>query len=124
MKKRAAITTLVFLLCVLLTSLFREQLEPSVTCLFLLAVLFATIFSGTVAGLIVAVAGIVTTSYFFMAPFGSFKVYRPSDIFQLVVFVAMAIVVGILKTRKDQAEYWLRIAEEGKKARLKVGTDL
>lgn len=104
----------VFLLCALISYFLHPVVPRSSGCVFVLAVLFTSVITGTAAGVATAVLSVLVASFFFMDPIGSFKVYSSADALQLFVLVVTAVVVGVLNSRKAEAEYWLRVSEEAR----------
>ena len=73
--------------------------------IFLIPVIIAAVYWGTVAAIVSAFAGGAAAAYFFYPPYLSFRVDSPNAILNLVMFVVVAAVIGHLAMRlKAEAE--------------------
>ena len=67
-----------------------------VAVLYVLAVVIAARVGGSVSGVLAAVVSFLSLNFFFTSPLHTFAVASPEDLVALVVFLAAAIVVGLL----------------------------
>lgn len=72
---------------------------PNPTVLMLVAVLFGAVRWGRGPALFAAAAGVVVSSYLFMAPIGSFHVPQAQDVVNLAMFVLAALLTSDLAAR-------------------------
>ena len=89
----------------------RQTLYPSIPLFFLVPVLLASAIGGQRAGVLVSCAAIFTWDWFFILPLYTVTIYYPRDLLALVVFLAVALLVGQLATAaRRRAEEALRRA--------------
>jgi two-component system, OmpR family, sensor histidine kinase KdpD len=89
----------------------RQTLYPSIPLFFLVPVLLASAIGGQRAGVLVSCAAIFTWDWFFIPPLYTVTIYYPRDLLALVVFLAVALLVGQLATAtRRRAEEALRRA--------------
>jgi two-component system sensor histidine kinase KdpD len=89
----------------------RQTLYPSIPLFFLVPVLLASAIGGQRAGVLVSCAAIFTWDWFFIHPLYTVTIYYPRDLLALVVFLAVALLVGQLATAtRGRAEEALRRA--------------
>ena len=74
----------------------RGPLGPSIPLFFLVPVLLSSAMGGLRMGALVSVVAIVVWDWYFIPPLYTFTVYYPRDILALVVFLAVALLVGNL----------------------------
>jgi len=84
----------------------RGPLYLSISLLFLVPVLFASVVGGRRAGVLIAVVAIVVWDWFFIPPFYTVTVASPRDLLALLVFLVVALLVGQLSnlTRRRTEE--------------------
>ena len=83
----------------LVTLLAVPQSHPPtavVAVLYVLAVVIAARFGGAPSGLIGAIASFLALNFFFTSPLHTFAVGSPEDLVALMVFLATAVLVGLL----------------------------
>ena len=73
-------------------------LGPSIPLFFLVPVLLASAMGGQRAGVVVSCVAIVVWDWYFIFPLYTITVYYPRDVLALVVFLAVALLVGQLST--------------------------
>jgi two-component system sensor histidine kinase KdpD len=89
----------------------RQTLYPSIPLFFLVPILLASAIGGQRAGVLVSCAAIFTWDWFFIPPLYTVTIYYPRDLLALVVFLAVALLVGQLATAtRRRAEEALRRA--------------
>jgi two-component system sensor histidine kinase KdpD len=67
-----------------------------VALLYVLAVVVAAGFAGTMAGLLASVASFVALNFFFTHPLHTLAVGEPSDLIVLIVFLLVSVITGLL----------------------------
>ncbi|MGE0279009.1 MAG: DUF4118 domain-containing protein [Rhizobiaceae bacterium] len=72
---------------------------PNISLLYLLAVLVSAVYAGYTAALIAAVLSALAYNFFFIAPFETFSIASPHEVFGLIVFVIAALIAGGLASR-------------------------
>jgi two-component system, OmpR family, sensor histidine kinase KdpD len=78
---------------------------PNISLLFLLAVLGAAVTAGYAAALMAVVLSALCYNFFFIAPFYTFTIAAPHEVFALIVFFAVALIAGGFASRiQEQAE--------------------
>lgn len=84
----------------------RGPLYLSISLLFLVPVLFASVVGGRRAGVLIAVVAIVVWDWFFIPPLYTVTVASPRDLLALLVFLVVALLVGQLSnlTRRRTEE--------------------
>jgi two-component system, OmpR family, sensor histidine kinase KdpD len=77
---------------------------PNISLLFLLAVLGAAVTAGYAAALMAVVLSALCYNFFFIAPFYTFTIAAPHEVFALIVFFAVALIAGGFASRiQEQA---------------------
>jgi len=85
---------------------------PNLSMLFLTAVLFSGMLFGTRAAVIASFLSFATYNFFFIEPIYTFTVAQPQELFALLIFLAVSVLVGSLAGRvRDQRETVIRKAE-------------
>jgi len=72
---------------------------PDASVIFLVAVLVSAIRWGRVASVYTAFASVLVYNYFFVEPVRTFRIARPSDLLELLVFLVVAIITSSLAGR-------------------------
>jgi two-component system sensor histidine kinase KdpD len=89
----------------------RQTIYPSIPLFFLVPVLLASAIGGQHAGVLVSCAAIFTWDWFFILPLYTVTIASARDVLALVVFLAVALLVGQLATAtRRRAEEALRRA--------------
>jgi len=65
-----------------------------VTIVYLIPVIVAALTWGAIPALVAGAAGIATAAFFFYAPYHDFRVYSPSQIVDIALFITVAIITG------------------------------
>ncbi len=85
---------------------------PNLSMIFLTAVLFSAVLSGTRAAVIASFASFAAYNFFFIPPLYTFTVAQPQELFALLIFLAVAVLTGSLTGRvRDQRESVVKNAE-------------
>jgi two-component system, OmpR family, sensor histidine kinase KdpD len=85
---------------------------PNLSMIFLTAVLFNGVRFGTRAAVIASFASFAAYNFFFIEPIYTFTVAQPQELFALLIFLAVAVLIGSLAGRvRDQRESVAKIAE-------------
>jgi two-component system sensor histidine kinase KdpD len=78
---------------------------PNISLLFLLAVLCSAVTAGYAAALIAVILSALAYNFFFIAPFYTFTIAAPHEVFALFVFLAVAVIAGGFASRiQEQAQ--------------------
>ncbi|MFZ0325333.1 MAG: DUF4118 domain-containing protein [Actinomycetes bacterium] len=86
---------LAFLSAVLIP--WRGQIAlVTVMMLYLLAVVVVAVAGGLVPSVLCAALAFVAVNYFFVRPYGTLRVEQPQNLVELLVFLVVAVVVGVL----------------------------
>jgi two-component system sensor histidine kinase KdpD len=89
----------------------RQTIYPSIPLFFLVPVLLASAIGGQRAGVLVSCAAVFTWDWFFILPLYTVTIASARDVLVLVVFLAVALLVGQLATAtRRRAEEALRRA--------------
>jgi two-component system, OmpR family, sensor histidine kinase KdpD len=85
---------------------------PSLSMIFLTAVLFSAVRFGTRAAVFASLASFAAYNFFFIEPIYTFTVAQPQELFALLIFLAVAVLTGSSTGRiRDQRETVIRNAE-------------
>ena len=97
-----------FILIAFITAIFfalRDVLDKTLIALiYLIPLGFITAFWGLGPGITSAVLTFVTFNYFFIQPYHTFAVHNPTDVFILMVFLIVAVVVSQLVGRAQAGQ--------------------
>ncbi|MGN7293087.1 ATP-binding protein [Rhizobium sp. SAFR-030] len=87
------------------TTIDRFVHLPNISLLFLLAVLGSAMLSGYISALVAVVLSAMCYNFFFIAPFHTFTIAAPHEVFALFVFFAVAVIAGGFASRiREQAD--------------------
>jgi PAS domain S-box-containing protein len=106
-----------------LALLLKSGLGQGTPILFLAAVMISAWYGGLGPGLVATVLSVLSNDYFFIDPRYSFAVHSVSDILQLVIFAAVAILINILTSAQHRAERVLRESAEAVRLIVKGALD-
>ena len=83
---------------------------PNLSMVFLTAVLFAAVRSGTRAAVIAAMLSFFAYNFFFIQPLYTFTIAEPHELFALIVFLIVAVMTGSLagRVRAQSRHAWQR----------------
>jgi two-component system sensor histidine kinase KdpD len=88
---------------------YRDQITPlSKGFGFLIVVVAAAAVGGLWPGVVASVAGFVVFNYFFLPPYGTFRIGRLEDVVVLFVFLGLSVVISFLLARATERA---RVAE-------------
>ena len=87
-----------------LTFVLKAYLQLTPTLLFMLVVLFSSLYGGLVPGLFASLLSVLLITFFFMEPIYSFRIESISDTIQLTVFVIAAVLISGLNQAKRRAQ--------------------
>lgn len=85
--------------------------DQAVALIVLLSVVVGVSLMGRLPGVVGAVAGAVSVSWFFLAPTGELRIAAGDDVVALVAFLVVALVVGTLVAQVDDARRGARQRE-------------
>jgi two-component system, OmpR family, sensor histidine kinase KdpD len=85
---------------------------PNLSMIFLVAVLFCAVRSGTRAAVFASLASFAAYNFFFIQPIYTFTIAQPQELLALLIFLAVSVLAGSLTGRiRDQREMVIRNAE-------------
>ncbi len=100
------------MLAAALTALMWPFIDPAVSLLFFIAVLFSSWYGGIQPGLLSSLLSTIGCNYFFVKPAGSFAL-GPEDLLRLTLFMLAAVFVSSLTmTRKQALDAALRMKSQ------------
>ncbi|MBD2210821.1 PAS domain S-box protein [Nostoc linckia FACHB-104] len=109
--QRYGVAILSVLMALLLGLMLEKLLQVKVLSLFFAAVVFSSWYGGFSAGLVATVLAILANNYFFTQPIYVFTLNNGSDVLELIIFSAVALLISSLNAE-------LRIAKQASEAKL------